>query len=165
MAYLYAVDGDSTVYASPVANLMKAGDGLSGSTEFVVNEEEGLIYYMPNTLFEGRDVIENNEGIFTSEVICKVLEDGELTIGIKKAETVTNSWVVLDNFKLYYLGANSSQTPSGDASGIDNTEIAAKKVEFFSVSGARISKPGKGVAIMKTTSANGDVKIQKVMIK
>ena len=72
---------------------------------------------------------------------------------------------MLDNFKLYYLGANSSQTPSGDASGINNAEIAAKKVEFFSVSGARISKPGKGVAIMKTTSANGDVKIQKVMIK
>ena len=163
MAYAYAVDGDSTVYAAPVANLMKAGDNLSGSAEFAPNEEE--VYYMPNTLVEGRDVIEQNEGLFTTEVICKVLEDGVLTIGIKKAETVTNSWVVLDDFRLFYLGANSSLTPSGDGTGINNAEIAGKKVEFFSIGGARVSKPGKGVAIMKTTGANGDVKYQKVMIK
>ncbi len=163
MAYAYAVDGDSTVYAAPVANLMKAGDNLSGSAEFAPNEEE--VYYMPNTLVEGRDVIEQNEGLFTTEVICKVLEDGVLTIGIKKAEKVTNSWVVLDNFRLFYLGANSSLTPSGDGTGINNAEIAGKKVEFFSIGGARVSKPGKGVAIMKTTGANGDVKYQKVMIK
>ena len=163
MAYAYAVDGDSTVYAAPVANLMKAGDNLSGSAEFAPNEEE--VYYMPNTLAEGRDVIEQNEGLFTTEVICKVLEDGVLTIGIKKAEKVTNSWVVLDNFRLFYLGANSSLTPSGDGTGINNAEIAGKKVEFFSIGGARVSKPGKGVAIMKTTGANGDVKYQKVMIK
>ena len=163
MAYAYAVDGDSTVYAAPVANLMKAGDNLSGSQEFAPNEEE--VYYMPNTLAEGKDVIEQNEGLFTTEVICKVLEDGVLTIGIKKAETVTNSWVVLDDFRLFYLGANSSLTPSGDGTGINNAEIAGKKVEFFSIGGARVSKPGKGVAIMKTTGANGDVKYQKVMIK
>ena len=163
MAYAYAVDGDSTVYAAPVANLMKAGDNLSGSAEFAPNEEE--VYYMPNTLVEGHDLIDQNEGLFTTEVICKVLEDGVLTIGIKKAEKVTNSWVVLDNFRLFYLGANSSLTPSGDGTGINNAEIAGKKVEFFSIGGARVSKPGKGVAIMKTTGANGDVKYQKVMIK
>lgn len=163
MAYAYAVDGDSTVYAAPVANLMKAGDNLSGSQEFAPNEEE--VYYMPNTLVEGHDLIDQNEGLFTTEVICKVLEDGVLTIGIKKAETVTNSWVVLDDFRLFYLGTNSSQTPSGDGTGINNAEIAGKKVEFFSIGGARVSKPGKGVAIMKTTGANGDVKYQKVMIK
>ena len=163
MAYAYAVDGDSTVYAAPVANLMKAGDNLSGSQEFAPNEEE--VYYMPNTLVEGHDLIDQNEGLFTTEVICKVLEDGILTIGIKKAETVTNSWVVLDDFRLFYLGANSSLTPSGDGTGINNAEIAGKKVEFFSIGGARVSKPGKGVAIMKTTGANGDVKYQKVMIK
>jgi hypothetical protein len=163
MAYAYAVDGDSTVYAAPVANLMKAGDNLSGSQEFAPNEEE--VYYMPNTLVEGHDLIDQNEGLFTTEVICKVLEDGVLTIGIKKAETVTNSWVVLDDFRLFYLGANSSLTPSGDGTGINNAEIAGKKVEFFSIGGARVSKPGKGVAIMKTIGANGDVKYQKVMIK
>ena len=163
MAYAYAVDGDSTVYAAPVANLMKAGDNLSGSQEFAPNEEE--VYYMPNTLVEGHDLIDQNEGLFTTEVICKVLEDGVLTIGIKKAEKVTNSWVVLDDFRLFYLGANSSLTPSGDGTGINNAEIAGKKVEFFSIGGARVSKPGKGVAIMKTTGANGDVKYQKVMIK
>ena len=163
MAYAYAVDGDSTVYAAPVANLMKAGDNLSGSTEFAPNEE--VVYYMPNTLVEGHDVIDQNEGLFTTEVICKVLEDGVLTIGIKKAEEKTNSWVVIDDFRLFYLGTNSSLTPSGDGTGINNAEFAAKKVEFFSIGGARVSKPGKGVAIMKTTGANGDVKYQKVMIK
>ena len=79
MAYAYAVDGDSTVYAAPVANLMKAGDNLSGSAEFAPNEEE--VYYMPNTLVEGHDVIDQTlvsrrprllltAGLFSTTSVC-----------------------------------------------------------------------------------------------
>ena len=85
---------------------------------------------------------------------------------MKKAEQRGNSWVVLDNFRLFYLGANSSATPS-DGTAINTLEngVAAVKVEFFNLNGARINKPGKGVALMKQTLSDGSVKLQKVIIK
>jgi hypothetical protein len=39
------------------------------------------------------------------------------------------------------------------------------KVEFYTVGGARISKPGKGVAIVKQTLSDGTVKMHKVIVK
>ena len=148
MAYAYAVDGNSTVYAAPVANLMKAGDNLSGSAEFIVSEEE--VYYMPNTLVEGRDVIEQNEGLFTTEVICKVLEDGVLTVGIKKDKPKHFSWVVLDNFRLFYHGSNSSLAPSGSATAINDVKSQpnADSGAIYSISGQRLDVPKKGVNII-----------------
>jgi hypothetical protein len=168
MAYLYAVDGDSTVYAAPVANLMKAGEtladsyGYEGETEYTVDD---VTYYLPGSLVSGKGAIEMNEGVYTNSVIAKVGEDGVLTIGIKKAEEKTNSWVVADDFKLYYFGENSEQAVSGDASGIETAEMAAKVVEFFNLNGARINKPAKGVALVKRIAADGSVKVQKVVIK
>ena len=167
LAYVYAVDGDSTVYSAPVANLMKGAMtdsyGYEGETEFTVGD---VIYYMPGSLVSGRSYMDDpNEGVYTNSVICKVGDDGTLTVGIKKDETMTNSWVVCDNFKLYYYGANSSKEPAGDASSVNAVASAPVKVEFFNLSGARISKPGKGVAILKQTLSDGSVKIQKVTVK
>ena len=169
MAFLYAVDGDSTVYSAPVANVMKGlmndNPGIEGVDEITLGE---VTYYMPNSLVGGRsymDIVE--EGTYTNSVICKVGDDGKLTVGIKKADYKDNSWVVLDNFRLFYLGANSSAEVSGDAATAISTldAEAPVKVEFFSLSGARINKPGKGVAVMKQTLSNGSVKIQKVIVK
>ena len=169
MAFLYAVDGDSTVYSAPVANVMKGlvseNPGIEGVDEVILGE---VTYYMPNSLVGGRsymDIVE--EGTYTNSVICKVGDDGKLTVGIKKPEQKNNSWVVLDNFRLFYLGANSSAEVSGDAATAISTLDAETpvKVEFFSLSGARINKPGKGVAIMKQTLSDGSVKLQKVIVK
>lgn len=169
MAFLYAVDGDSTVYSAPVANVMKGlvseNPGIEGVDEITLGE---VTYYMPNSLVGGRsymDIVE--EGTYTNSVICKVGDDGKLTVGIKKPEQKDNSWVVLDNFRLFYLGANSSAEVSGDAATAISTLDAETpvKVEFFNLSGARISKPGKGVAIMKQTLSDGSVKLQKVIVK
>jgi len=170
MAYLYAVDGDSTVYSEPIANVMKGllndNPGIDGTEEVVLGENT---YWMPNSLVGGRSYMDVAEaGAYTNSVICKVGDDGKLTVGIKKAEYKGNSWVVLDNFKLYYFGENSSKEVSGDAAtaiSTMETAVAPVKVEFFSLNGARISKPGKGVAIMKQTLSDGSVKLQKVIVK
>ena len=167
MAFVYAVDGDSTVYSSPVANVMKGAltedPGIEGLAEWVNGE---TTYYMPNTLIAGWNYMYLTEDLFTSSVIAKVGDDGVLTVGIKKAEEMGNSWVVLDNFKLYYLGANSTAEVSGDAAtAISTLETAPVKVEFYTVGGARISKPGKGVAIVKQTLSDGTVKMHKVIVK
>ena len=168
MAYVYAVDGDSTVYSAPVANVMKGAMtesyGYEGEAEFTVGD---VTYYMPGSLVSGRSYMDDpNEGVYTNSVICKVGDDGVLTIGIKKDQNVTNSWVVCDNFKLYYFGENSTKQPDGDAStDISAVASAPVKVEFFSLSGARISKPVKGVVIQKQILGDGSVKVQKVTVK
>ena len=170
MAYVYAVDGDSTVYAAPVANVMAGAisdedPGIDGVASETI---EGTTYYLPNSLIGGWSYIQyQSEPVYTNEVICKVGDDGKLTVGMKKAEYRGNSWVVLDNFRLFYLGANSSATPSDDGTAINTLEngVAAVKVEFFNLNGARINKPGKGVALMKQTLSDGSVKLQKVIIK
>lgn len=167
MAYVYAVDGDSTVYAAPVANVMKGAMtdsyGYEGEAEFTVGD---VTYYMPGSLVSGRSYMDDpNEGVYTNSVICKVGDDGVLTIGIKKDEYMGNSWVVCDNFKLYYYGDGSSKQPSGDASSVNAVATAPVKVEFFSLSGARISKPVKGVVIQKQILGDGSVKVQKVTVK
>ena len=167
MAFVYAVDGDSTVYSAPVANVMKGAMteswGYEGEAEFTVND---VTYYMPGSLVSGRSYMDDpNEGVYTNSVICKVGDDGLLTVGIKKDKEMTNSWVVCDDFKLYYLGDNSAKQPDGDPSLVNAVAVAPVKVEYFNLNGVRINKQFKGIAIQKQTLKDGSVKVQKVTVK
>jgi hypothetical protein len=167
MAFLYAVDGDSTVYSAPIANVMKGAMtdsyGYDGEAEFTVGD---VTYYMPGSLVGGRGYMDDpNVGVYTNSVICKVGDDGVLTIGIKKDQNVTNSWVVCDDFKLYYLGDSSAKQPDGDPSSVNAVAVAPVKIEYFNLNGARINKQFKGIAIQKQTLKDGSVKVQKVTVK
>lgn len=167
MAFVYAVDGDSVVYSAPIANVMKGAmteaTGNDGEAEFTVGE---VTYYMPGSLVSGRYYMDApNEGVYTNSVICKVGDDGKLTIGIKKDEQKDNSWVVLDDFRLFYLGANSSEQLAGDPSSVNAIATAPVKVEVFNVNGARLSKAQKGLVIVKKTMNDGSVKVLKKVQK
>ena len=163
MALLYAVDGDSAVYTAPIINLMAGAQvddpGCDGVAEATIGNET---FYLPNSLVGGKSYIELNEGVYTNKAIVKVKEDGKLTIGIKKAEKKTSSWVVLDDFKLFYLGKNSSQTVSPDLTGIESVEGKAAKVEFFTLDGRKATSAHKGIMIQKVTLSNGTTLIQKI---
>jgi hypothetical protein len=165
MALLYAVDGDSTVYTAPIKNMMAAGDvmqvatGYEGETEFTVDE---TTFYVPGSLVSGKGLIEMNEGVYTNKAIVKVGADEKLTIGIKKAQEKGNSWVVCDDFKLFYLGKNSSQTVSPDLTAIETVEGKAMKVEFFTLDGRKATSAHKGIMIQKVTLSNGTTLIQKI---
>ena len=170
LAFIYATGEDSVTFAAPVANLMKGAqtedpfwDGIGLETL------QGVEYYLPNNLTGARaymdpDVIAANEGVYTNKLIAKVGDDGNLRIGIKKDKNVTNSWVVLDNWKLFYCGSNSSLTPSPDITAVEavNVEEAAR-VEFFSLDGRKANSAQKGVFIQKTTLNNGATIIKKIM--
>ena len=97
MALLYGVSGDSTVYTSYIANVMKAGDALLESTGYDGEEAftvGDITYYLPGSLVSGKGIIEMNPGVYTNSVIVKVGADETLTIGIKKGQEKSNSWVV-----------------------------------------------------------------------
>jgi len=166
MAMIYGMAGDSTIYSSFVANIMKAGDvllestGLDGETEFTVGE---TTYWLPGSLVSGKGIIELNPGVYTNTAIVKVNADEILTIGIKKGEEKSNSWVVCDDFKLFYLGKNSSKTPDSDLTGIE--DVNAKNqiaVEYFTVDGRKATHAQKGIVIKKMTLENGATLVQKI---
>jgi hypothetical protein len=92
----------------------------------------------------------------------KVKADETLTIGIKKAQEKTGSWVVADDFKLYYLGKNSSKAGSPDLTGIATVEGKTAKVEYFTLDGRKATKAHKGIMIQKVTLSNGATLIQKI---
>ena len=166
MAMIYGMAGDSTIYSSFVANIMKAGDvllestGLDGEAEFTVGE---TTYWLPGSLVSGKGIIELNPGVYTNTAIVKVNADEILTIGIKKGEEKSNSWVVCDDFKLFYLGNNSSKTPDSDLTGIE--DVNAKNqiaVEYFTVDGRKATRAQKGIVIKKMTLENGATLVQKI---
>ena len=168
MALLYAVAGDSAaVYTTPIANVMAGAqtedpvlDGVIEATD--INNEEGVVYYLPNSLQGGRDYMDLNPEAYYNKAIVKVNADGVLTIGIKKAQEKGNSWVVLDNFKLTYFGKNSSQTVSPDLTGIEAVNGETVKVEYFTLDGRKATKAHKGIMIQKVTLSNGATLIQKI---
>ena len=170
LAFIYATGEDDVTFAAPVANLMKGAQTEDPTWDGIGLETlQGVEYYLPNNLTGARaymdpDIIAANEGVYTNKLIAKVGDDGKLRIGIKKDKKVTSSWVVLDNWKLFYCGSNSSLTPSPDITAVEavNVEEAAR-VEFFSLDGRKANSAQKGVFIQKTTLSNGATIIKKIM--
>ncbi len=93
-------------------------------------------------------------GLYRTEIDATVGEDGVLTIGVSKerlTDVVGDDWVVVDNFRLAYLG-----NPS--ATGIESVESSDNKSSeaIYNLQGQKLTKAVKGVNII-----NG----KKVIIK
>jgi hypothetical protein len=165
-AFYYAVNGDSAVFSKPLARLAsEAGTEMVGVDGYVTvkeatDEEEGLC--VANSMTTGGE--EFDAGKYMNEnLIVKVLDDGKLTIGLKKNVDLSNNWTLWDNWKLIYFGKGSGQAISGDASGIkDINNQPVNKVEFFTLDGRKASVSQKGIFIQKTTLGNGAIIVKKV---
>ena len=165
LAFIYAVGEDSVTFAGPVANMMKGAltddpwtEGIAAET---INDVE---YYFPNSLVGGKEYMSLNEGVYTNKLVAKVGDDGKLRIGIKKDQNPDASWVVIDNWKLFYCGANSQLTPSPDITGIELLNMDdATKIEYFTLDGRTAIRAQKGILIQKTTLSNGATIIKKIM--
>ena len=180
-AFLYAVTADGTS-STPLLRLASevivqdAGvavpAGWAAAKTDTIDAENNVYAYtvVPNNMaqaevcFIKEDASYNYSG---AEVIVKVGEDGKLRIGVKKEAKITNDWTIWTNWQLFYYGKNSTKEVTGDATvGIEDiASSAAVKTEFFTVGGAQVSKPGKGVVIMKQTLSDGSVKIRKIIVK
>lgn len=99
-----------------------------------------------------------------TSIIFKVGAEGKARIGLKKEVQEAENWCIWDNWTLTYYGKNSAKEATVDGI-VSTTAAVAAKVEFFGLNGARISKPTKGVAIMKQTLSDGTVKTTKVIVK
>ena len=73
---------------------------------------------------------------------------------------------MFDNFTLISYGTESSKTPTGDATGIESVETTEViSSTYYTLGGAKVSVPVKGINIVKSVLSNGKVKVQKVFVK
>jgi hypothetical protein len=179
-AYLYAVGMNDTV-SVPMQRLASqavptdaaTADELPTDWVFAVDPVDGVGGMMvPNMMSTAAEAFMGDEQYNYSDnrVIVKVGEDGKLTIGLIKKEALDKDWVIWSNWQLFYYGPNSAQNESGNSmdSGIHNLDVngmQAAKVEFFSLNGARLNAPHKGIVIMKQTLSDGTVKVRKLSVK
>ena len=169
--FLYAASilgGDTLVSSKPIVRLAaEAGSDYVDSEGYVTVKpaseagDDGLA--VPNNMNTAS--WEFDAGKYNNSVIVTLAAGATLRIGLKKTTELTDNWTIFDNWQVKYFGANSSKTADSDPSGINAAVANAAVVEFFNLNGARISKPGKGVAVMKQTFRDGTVKIQKVTVK
>lgn len=87
-----------------VGNVVSSGGGWWGGWQtyeyYVPNDMEAAYYWF-------------NAGYYKNSVDCKVGDDGELRIGIKKDYVISSDWTCIDNWKLEYYGSVKHVTGIG----------------------------------------------------
>jgi len=166
-AFLYAKSGDVTSSVALTHAFAEASEEMIGGNEssITVTDDEGFetYYYIPNNM-EAASLYFDVDKYNSNKVIVKVT-DGTLTIGIKKDVTINGDWTIYRNWTLTSYGSDSQRVPDEDASGIEGVDVAAaSSVAYYSVNGARIAAPQKGINIVKSV-VNGKVQIKKILVK
>ena len=160
LIYAWSTTDSLNTYREAPMKLIAAGlvtENLSdGSATF---EMGGTTYYVPGDMVSSKAWME--AGLYKNVLYVDVT-DGTLCLGMKKAEAPTSSWVVMDSWKLFYLGANSEFTGIQDVIAADGEVVS---VSVYGVNGAQLNGMQKGLNIIRTVYANGVVKVKKVMVK
>ena len=92
-----------------------------------------------------------------------IAENDPITIGYK-ATLTSSTWCCVDDFQLFYYGANSAHTHGESA--IDQVSSdAVRKVEYIDLAGNKVATLKQGINIVRRTDAKGNVKVYKVMIR
>ena len=96
------------------------------------------------------------QGRYLNKLNFTAHEDNcKVRIGLKKDETFQNDYEVVGEWNLYFLGTST---------GIDDITAAdanVKPVEFYSLSGARLNAPQRGINLIKMS----DGTVRKVFVK
>lgn len=173
--YFYARTASG--YAStPLKHVCEGGLETSDYASTNAAENAGGTLYVPNTMAEAASYFGMYEGTeetspYEIELYVTVGDDGVLRIGITNtASSVTEgSWVIVDDFELWYLGTESSHAQSADkgAVRIENVDSSAEVIGsvVYNISGARVNGLQKGINIVKQQMADGSVKVLKVFMK
>ncbi len=166
-AFLYAVNGDSVVFSSPLTRLA-AEPNVAGSSEdtdlpdgCAWASKENMLY-VANTMVTAGD--EFGLGKYANNVVLFTVGiDGKARIGLKKNVNISDNWTIWDNWQLVYFGAASGQQPNGDPSGIETIAAGDRlTVEYFTLDGRKANANQRGILIQKTTLSNGAVLVNKI---
>ena len=132
-------------------------------------------YYYPNDRTSARVRFNSFNGLtgsdpadpanynpYYNEIYTYVDATGKLTFGFCNHEAVVQDWFVASDWKLYYLGTESSHESATGITDV-NTHAKVARTEYYTVDGRRVNKFQQGVTIVKTTDVNGKVNVTKVV--
>ena len=163
LAKFYATTSEQT-YEKAVMNLseggLKNGEDVPGGVN--TKTINGIV--VPDGT--SASVAFYNAGYYLNELPFYVGTDGTATIGMHLDQTIgSNDYVVVGEWKLYYYGAGkNAEILGGDPDAIEQLASDAAQgtpVAYYSISGARLAAPQKGVNLVKYK--NGQVR--KVLVK
>ncbi len=165
-ALLYAKSGENEVtkpieHIATVENFGASSEKLGQGDEKSFTGADGNTYNVPNDMVSSVAYFE--QGRYYNGVTIKVT-DGKLRLGIRQADKVSGSWVIMDDFKLTYFGTDSKKEEGGFTE-VDAIELAPEvaKVEVYSVNGMKLNAMQKGVNILVITDKDGNVTTKTVI--
>lgn len=144
-------------------NFINADGYIQGQSKYGVAENDTV--YMPGSMLSAKYWFMHND-CYNNSVFFRLNEKGNLSIGVKENVSIGQNWVILDDFELWYYGANSAKQPAGDPSGISsvaNGDIV--RSEYFNINGMRTIAPQKGIVIVRQTLSDGNVVVKKMNLK
>ena len=169
LVYIIKNDNETSIPVRMISEGAResAADMSAGSTS-TITTADGRTLYTPNNmqaagqLFEATDENGNplsDELNYVNRIVFKLTQETDVTIGIKNS--VTNSWLIWDDWNLLYFGKNSSKVPTGDGLSGDVNEDG--KVDINDV--VAIINVMAGTANWPNANVNGegDVDINDVV--
>lgn len=169
LAELYAKTGENEV-VKPIEHLASDVNastekiGIGSETSYNNNDE--IEYFVPNDMVSAVAYFSDATAQrYLNGVNIKVT-DGTLRIGIRQADHKNGCWVIMDDFQLWYLGADSQKEEGGftDVKGVE-TVSEPVKVEIYSIDGIKRSAVQNGLNVVVTTDADGNVTAKTVVVK
>ena len=146
-AKLYAATTTDTLMASIVSPFVGAPTAKVGvGSESDVTDGD-VTYWIPNNM-EAAEYYMHGLGLYANSVF-NVVEDGTLTIGVRKDVTISGDWTIFDDFSLTYYGNGAdayqmwfdAALPELDIyTGVELTENhTAKYVEDYATTFAKLN--------------------------
>ena len=105
-----------------------------------IKVEEGTYYY-PASMFGAYNRFLLSPESYNNKVQIDLANGDDLTIGMRKSQSVSGDWLIYDDFELYYLGSNIPVAIQ-DINKETNTNSA-----IYNVAGQRVSNMTKGIYI------------------
>lgn len=122
-AKLYADNGTDMLETSIVSPYKGAPTAATGVGSESNASDNGVTYYIPNNM-EAAEYYMHTLGLYANSVFNTV-EDGTLTIGVRKDEKISSDWTIFDDFSLTYYGASADAYQKWYDLTIDNLDIYA----------------------------------------
>lgn len=157
---LYANEEKKTV-ASIYDCAQPEATGADGEGSTTLGEST---VWIPNTMISAGAYF-NDLDLYKNELFVFVKEGEPLKIGLAlTGDAADNNWCVFDNFKLEYFGNGEENAPDA-IQGVGTSAAQIATTRIYNVDGQQISRLQKGVNIIKTTLADGSVRVNKVLVR
>lgn len=153
---IFMDDPNGNAYVSEPVVLMSSeasAERISMGEELI--NREGL--YVPNDMVSAVDYFRH--GHYMNHLLYNVTQNS-LIVGFAKNMTIENDWLIIDNFRLFYFGADNPE----EVVGIETIHASSPTAtEYFDLSGRRLPARHKGFAISRQVQPDGTVIVRKVI--